>query len=79
MAWIKRYDNTVPSEFSYIELEELTGIGVREAGGFWNIQGYEKSTGNLVPIYPIAYATQAEADAALAKLFDLIGSIDLSA
>lgn len=78
MTWIKRYDNTVPSDFSYVELEDFREIAVRGSGATWNIQGFEKSTGNLIAFYPLAYATEADADAALAKLFGIVGAIDLS-
>jgi hypothetical protein len=78
VTWVKRYDNSVPSNFSYIELEDLREIAVRGSGSTWNIQGVEKSTGTLTAIYPLLYSTEADADAALAKIFGLTGSIDLS-
>ncbi len=78
MTWIKRYDNTVPSDFSYVLLEDYREIAVRGSGTTWNIQGYEKTSSTLVSFYPLTYATEAAADAALAKLFGLTGSIDLS-
>jgi hypothetical protein len=79
VTWIKRYDNTVPSDFSYIELEDLREIAVRGSGSTWNIQGFEKATGSLIALYPVPYATETEADAALAKLYGIVGAIDLSA
>jgi len=79
VTWIKRYDNTVPGDFSYIELEDLREIAVRGSGSTWNIQGFEKATGSLVAIYPLTYAAEADADAALAKLYGIVGAIDLSA
>lgn len=79
MTWIKRYDNTVPSNFSYVQLEDFKDIAVRGSGSTWNIQGIEKATGDLWSFYPLVYASEADADAALARLFNGIGSIDLSA
>lgn len=77
-TWVKRYDNSVPSGFTYVQLEDFKDVGARGSGTTWNVQGIEKATGSLIAFYPLSYSSEADADAAVAKLFGYVGAIDLS-
>lgn len=77
--WIKRYDNSVPAEFSWIQLESLREVAVRGSDSTWVIQGYNEAN-SLIGLYPLPYSTEAEANDVLARLFSGSGvaTIDLS-
>lgn len=77
-TWIKRYDNSVPDGFSYVQLEDFKNIAVRGSDTTWLVQGVEKATGGFVVFGPpVSYTTQAAADAVLAAMFHAIGAIDV--
>jgi len=78
-TWVKRYDGSVPSEFCWIQLESLREVAVRGSGSTWHIQGYNEQN-QLIPLFPLLYATEVAANEALARLFGGSGvkTIDLS-